>query len=167
MRGPRMRAPLGLAVLGASLLAGGCRAETRPPAVSQGAPAAADLHGAGATASTPAPAGTPAADTVPLVRIAELLARRELVGRTVRVTGRCLGYGVVRAYGPPPRTRSDWQLASGDAAIWVTGQRPAECSATEGSAHDDTIIALVIEDTVRILSSDAGRPRRYLRRGTP
>lgn len=134
-----------------ALLATGCRAA----APDAGAMPVA-VNGGGASSAP--------ADSVVTVR--DVLARPELVGRTVTVTGRCLGYGTIRASGPPPRTRSDWQLAEGAAAVWVTGARPTDCSATEGSTHDDTITARVAQDTVRVVATDPGQVRRYLVRAS-
>jgi hypothetical protein len=90
-----------------------------------------------------------------------LLTSASLVGKRVRVTGRCLGYGTLRAMGGAPRTRSDWQLEADSMAIWVTGPLPVGCSATAGATESSTLTALVAEDTVRGLGGP-GRARRYL-----
>src|SRR5262245_57938622 len=69
----------------------------------------------------------PSADTVHAT-IGEIRSSRELVGRVVRVTGRCLAWPGLRPIGPPPRTRSDWQLTDDTTAIYVSGSVPKACS---------------------------------------
>ena len=95
----------------------------------------------------------PSADTV-RATIGEIVSSRELVGRVVRVTGRCLDAPHLRPIGPPPLKRSDWQLADDTTAIYVSGSAPAACS----DQSLVTIVARVEQDTVR----PAGVSRRYL-----
>jgi hypothetical protein len=101
-----------------------------------------------------------AADTS--VSIASVIGSHALVGRRVRVSGRCLGYGGgTMALGGPPRTRSDWQLGDATAAIYVVGPRPNDCDRAAGSPRVIVVRGVVAEDTVRMLSG-ARLPRRYL-----
>lgn len=95
--------------------------------------------------------------------VAGVLTGPDLNGKSVRITGTCLGYRVPPvAVGAPPRTRSDWQLESAGQAIYVTGPLPAGCSATEGSSTPVTILATVREDTLAALGGNPPVPRRYL-----
>ncbi len=147
-------------------------APARPQAAADSVPAAPEI------APTPRPQGShptatdsqrahqqgvqghPDSALTPTIR--ELLASGALVGHRVRVTGRCLGYGRAAAVGGPPRTRSDWQLEGAGVAIYVTGQRPLACSATEGSTEATTILAIVAEDTLAARGDRPAVPRRYL-----
>lgn len=103
-------------------------------------------------------------DTPSGITVRELLARRDLVGREIDVTGRCLRIDSKAAFGPPPVTRSDWQLAdAGDStvAVWVSGARPADCDYAGSSASVLTVRATVAADSVRQLEGVAVA-RRYL-----
>lgn len=112
------------------------------------------------------PPSIPGRDTVLLtVQVTDILGSSTLVGRRVQVTGTCLGYRVPSvAVGPPPRTRSDWQLESGGVAIYVVGQLPPGCSATEGSTSPTMIIGTVREDTLQGLGPNPPRARRFMER---
>lgn len=105
-------------------------------------------------------------DTVLLsMQVADILGSSALVGRRVQVTGTCLGYRVPPvAVGPPPSTRSDWQLESGGVAIYVVGQLPAGCSPTAGSTSTTTIIGTVREDVLPGLGTNPPRARRFMER---
>ena len=106
---------------------------------------------------------SPSGSPIHTATVEEILASSALVGKTVRVTGTCLGYGGPRvAYGNPPRTRSDWQLVSRGLGVYVTGPTPAGCSATAGSTETSIIVATVVEDTLPALGANPARPRRYL-----
>jgi hypothetical protein len=97
------------------------------------------------------------------VTVAQVIDSASLVGRTVSVTGRCLGYQVPAvAIGPPPLTRSDWQLEDGGVAVFVSGAYPAGCSATAGSTTPTTVVALVAQDTLPALGNRPATARRYL-----
>ena len=76
---------------------------------------------------------------------------------TLKIRGRCLDKFHARPLGPPPVTRSDWQLASDSAAIFVSGPQPAGCD----SAATMTVTAALRVDTVR---AAIGTPweRRYV-----
>lgn len=117
---------------------------------------ASDCHRSGA--GTPAPSGGPTATTVHA-----LLASAALVGRTVSVNGRCLGYSTPTvAKGAPPVTRSDWQLEDQGEAIWVTGPLPDGCTSTTPAATAGAVLAIVAEDTLPGLGGAPAVPRRYL-----
>ena len=96
------------------------------------------------------------------VTVAEIAGSSALVGKRVRVTGRCMGYSTPLAVGPPPRTRSDWQLADGGMAIYVVGTFPPGCSPTTGSSEPVTIIGLVAEDTIPARLERPARARRFM-----
>lgn len=108
------------------------------------------------------PIRVPRRADVPIVTVRELMTSDAYVGKRVEVAGRCLGYAAQVAVGPPPVTRSDWQLEDADAAIFVTGPLPGGCSPTEGSAQRTTILALVAQDTLPALGNRAATARRYL-----
>jgi hypothetical protein len=116
------------------------------------------------TAAAEAPEGSARPELPPLHTVREVLDSGALVGQRVRVEGRCLGHRGKLAQGTPPRTRSDWQLESDGAAIYVVGALPPRCSAIEGGEDTVTITAFVAEDTLQALGGGAGRPRRYLMR---
>lgn len=97
----------------------------------------------------------------PVVTVAAVLDGRIPVGREVRVTGRCLGYGGRGADGPPPRTRSDWLLGSGERAVYVVGAFPPGCTPMGGGADRVTVRGRVAADTVAGLGAP-GVARRYL-----
>jgi hypothetical protein len=84
------------------------------------------------------------------------------VGRSIRVRGTCTGYAHVLAAGPPPRTRSDWQLVDGDVALWVVGPYPDGCSGTVPSEAPGTYTMVVTADTLPALGGASPRPRLYL-----
>lgn len=110
---------------------------------------------------TPGTGGNPPVE--PRVTVADILNSSLYNGKTVSVSGICLGYRVPPvAAGGPPRTRSDWQLESEGKAIYVTGPLPSGCSATAGSSSEITISARVQEDTLRALGTNPARSRRYL-----
>jgi len=110
--------------------------------------------------------GTGVRDTIPHVRVIELLERRDWNGLLVRVRGRCLGYRVPPvATGGPPRTRSDWQLEAEGVAIYVTGPLPEGCSATQGGNTELSLVARVAEDSLPALGGQPSRARRYLEWG--
>lgn len=74
------------------------------------------------------------ADQAPLVQIREALETDSLLGRRVRVAGRCTAYGEGRSAG-------SWTLEGGDAKIEVRGLVPTSCSARAG--EDLTIFAQI------------------------
>lgn len=61
--------------------------------------------------------------------IGELLAHPVPSGQRVVVRGACLDQFHARgSAGPPPVTRSDWQLTDGTQVVYVTGRYPSACS---------------------------------------
>jgi hypothetical protein len=74
------------------------------------------------------------AEQAPLVPIRDALETDSLLGRRVRVAGRCTGMGVGRRVG-------SWTLSASDAAIEVRGRVPPSCSAESG--EDLTIFAQI------------------------
>jgi hypothetical protein len=85
-------------------------------------------------------------------------------GDEVTLHGRCLRIDALAAFGPPPRSRSDWQLADvsdSTKALWVAGPRPTDCTSAASSAAAMTLRARVAVDTVNALN---GSPvvRRYV-----
>lgn len=106
-----------------------------------------------ATGVTSAGAG----DTVDTT-IEQIVASDSLVGRQVRVAGTCLTMASMRPIGAPPRTRSDWQLATKTAAIYVVGPIPPTCA----SGEPMTIVARVGEYSPPSIGGDTPPRRRYL-----
>lgn len=114
---------------------------------------AAGCHPAN-TGSTPAPAK---------VSVHEVLTTPSLVGKSVEVTGRCLGYSVPTvAKGSPPVSRSDWQLEDQGEAVWVNGPLPTGCTATTPAESAGTITARVAQDTTAGLGGQPAMIRQYL-----
>ncbi len=75
----------------------------------------------------PANRGVPVrADQAPLVSVRDALAADSLLGRRVRVAGRCTAAG-------EGRRANSWTLQAPDAAIEVRGRVPAPCSAESGT----------------------------------
>jgi hypothetical protein len=95
------------------------------------------------------------------VSIRELVNGAVQVGKVVRTHGQCIGYSKPVAQGPPPRTRSDWQLEDGGIAIWVVGAFPPGCTGAGGDGTRITVSGSVAEDTVVALNG-RGHVRRFL-----
>lgn len=97
------------------------------------------------------------------VSVHDVLTTPSLAGKTVEVTGRCLGYSVPTiAKGTPPVTRSDWQLEDRGEAVWVTGGLPPGCTATTPAESVSTISAVVAQDTTAGLGGQGSVVRQYL-----
>lgn len=112
------------------------------------------------------PASESSAGTARVFDVREILAGAAAVDAAVSVRGTCIRMDEKAAFGPSPTSRSDWQMRDGvqpESAIWVVGERPADCGYDKGSAAPVTIRALVARDTVRQMSG-AGVARWYLRR---
>ena len=118
--------------------------------------------GAASPRTKPIPSNRPRSTADQSATVREIVASGALVGRRVRVAGRCLGYSTPRAVGGPPRTRSDWQLEDDGVAIYVTGPLPVGCSPTEGARETTTILAIVAEDTLSARRERPATARRYL-----
>jgi hypothetical protein len=112
--------------------------------------------------STPSASPYPSLDPLgkQVVTVADVLDDGRPVGKHVQVMGDCLRQGVALAEGPPPVTRSDWELGAGKRAVWVTGPRPAGCSMATARAGV-VIWAQVLADTGKRLDGSV-RVRRYL-----
>ena len=75
------------------------------------------------------------ADQAPLVPVRDALEAESLLGRRVRVAGRCTARGVGRRAG-------SWTLDQAGAAIEVRGLVPSSCTAPQGG-EDLTIFAQI------------------------
>lgn len=120
---------------------------------------------AGVAGCRPGGSGSPAPSGggLSVVTVHEVLSQPGLTGRTVQVTGRCLGYSIPTiAKGSPPRTRSDWQLEDGGEAVWVSGALPEGCTATTPAGGATTIRGMVAQDTLPALGGGSPQPRQYL-----
>ncbi len=92
-----------------------------------------------------------------------LLTSPALTGRSVEVSGRCLGDSAPTiAKGSSPLTRSDWQLEDQGEAIWVSGPLPAGCTSTTPASAPGLVTGTVAQDTVPGLGGQAPMPRQYL-----
>lgn len=129
----------------------------------------AGCAGAGSEGPSQAPATTPAVpstagpgpsgdinisrDTISVGAI--LSDSQAYLGRHQNVRGTCLGWRGP-ASGPPPSTRSHWQIGDETHALWVVGPMPAGCTGASGGLT--TIRAYVTADTVplRLVSHRSG-----------
>jgi hypothetical protein len=94
--------------------------------------------------------------TTESLTVASFLDRSVDAGQRVQVTGTCLDqFHANGSAGPPPVSRSDWQLASGTRVVYVVGRMPAACA-----AGPLTITATVGIDTT--LVGGLREPRRFL-----
>jgi hypothetical protein len=90
----------------------------------------------------------------------DVMATNALVGRRVRVRGRCLPREGDHLPAQPPRSSGEWQLAADGIAIFVVGPLPSYC-AVRGDVVV-TIIAVVAEDTLAAIGDLPPSPRRFL-----
>ena len=164
-----------LAALGA-LNAGACR-RTQPEVADSATDQAPLDSSSGAavvdTLTVPAPqksiTSAAVADTLNVrvpreLSISSILRSTAANGTPVLVRGICLARAAHAAFGPPPRTRSDWQLRAvtdSTVGIWVTGPRPAGCTPEQGGVGPIALRAMLESDTVAALAT-APRARRYL-----
>lgn len=119
-------------------------------------PAGETTGSAHANATIPVKARRDDAAATESLTVASFLDRSMEAGQRVQVTGTCLDQFHARgSAGPPPVSRSDWQLATGTKVVYVVGRMPAACSA--GSL---TITATVAIDTT--LVGGRSEPRRFL-----
>jgi phage-related baseplate assembly protein len=77
------------------------------------------------------------AEQAPWVSVQQVLEADSLLGRRVRVAGRCLSAGEGRAAGY-------WTLAAGGSVIEVRGLVPPTCYQTEAVVEPLTIFAQVV-----------------------
>lgn len=94
------------------------------------------------------------------VSLRDVVTSNALVGRRVRVIGRCPSPAAGRALDRPARMRDAWLLEADGVAVFVTGPPPRVCSTSGASAL--TIIAVVAEDTLPAIADLPPAPRRYL-----
>lgn len=99
---------------------------------------------------------------IPLIKIADLLDAPDLVGQTVHVKGRCLGYGSDHVIGTPPHSRSDWALEDDGNAIYVTGPFPPGCSGLEAGKDPIMLTVKVAVDTLTSYADGSKSPRYFL-----
>jgi hypothetical protein len=93
-----------------------------------------------------------------IVPLREVFASRSIVGRRVRVVGRCaprLGLP-----DPPARSGEEWQLQADGLTVVVVGHRPRSCLAAESKMLMLTVV--VAEDTLAAIGDLPSTPRRYL-----
>jgi hypothetical protein len=116
---------------------------------------ACSTHGAPAQAETSRAVGSSDArqvpvrpDQAPLVDVGDALESDSLLGRRVRVAGRCTVAGQGHRAG-------FWTLAAADAAIEVRGQVPSSCAPGDG---EDLVIFAQVE------AKSAGSRERLLLR---
>jgi hypothetical protein len=143
---PLFRCSVGLLLLGVTINACGPRGGA---AQNPGNPTPVTDPAAGTGATTPPPAdpardgagGLPATrlvpvrpDQAPLVALQDALQTDSLLGRRVRVAGRCTAAGAGRRAG-------SWTLAEAGLSIEVRGLVPASCGST--STVDLTIFAQI------------------------
>lgn len=109
-----------------------------------------------AITAIPAKARRDNASTSEALSVASFLDRSLDAGQPVQVTGTCIdGFHARGSAGPPPVSRSDWQLSNGTQVVYVVGRMPASCAS--GAV---TISAVVGVDTVAIIGTR--RVRRFL-----
>jgi hypothetical protein len=100
-----------------------------------------------------------ARDTTP--SLIDIATTRTLIGRRVRVTGRCLTLNHDDVLSMPLRSRDAWQLEGDGVSILVTGKSPCSC-ASRGDAPTLAITAVIAEDTLPPIGDLPPAPRRYL-----
>jgi hypothetical protein len=110
----------------------------------------------------PEPA-TNAQTAPPVFGVRSLLESPPAAGTILGVTGLCYGLAGTLAAGPPPRSRSDWQLGNDTIALYVVGAIPSECvQASEPPLI--TITAVVERDSIATTLGGPRSERVYLRR---
>jgi len=114
------------------------------------------------------PASEPVAEAPPDVTasLSEIVASSALVGRRVRLIGRCLTQQSSFALERPGGLVIVWQFAADGVVVFVAGPPPPGCA----SRHPPVtvmITALVAEDTLPAIGDLPAAPRRYLVRVEP
>ena len=146
-RRPVQRVLVGLAIM--AVLSTGCtgRSEQR------------DRNGGDSSPPAPPPVAIPedVSSTDLSTSLRDVVASGALVGRRVRVRGRCLA---AQREGKPPHGRDAWQLSADGVFVYVTGPLPAGCRAM--GAVMVTIVAVVAEDTLPAIGDLPPAPRRFL-----
>ena len=118
-----------------------------------------DRNGADSSTPSPPPVAIPEdlSATELSTSLREVVSSGALVGRRVRVRGRCLA---AQREGNPPRARDTWQLSADGVFVYVTGPLPAGCRSL--AAVMVTIVAVVAEDTLPAIGDLPPSPRRFL-----
>lgn len=98
--------------------------------------------------------------------LSEIVASSALVGRRVRLVGRCLTQQRPFDLDRPRGVVIVWQLAADGLTVFVAGPPPAGC-ASRHTPVTVMITALVAEDTLPSIGDLPAAPRRYLVRSEP
>jgi len=98
--------------------------------------------------------------------LSEIVASSALVGRRVRLIGRCLTQQDSFELGPPRGGVIVWQFAADGVMVFVAGPPPPGC-ASRHTPVTVMITALVAEDTLPPIGDLPAAPRRYLVRIEP
>ena len=93
------------------------------------------------------------------VSLRDVMATSALVGRRVRVRGRCLPHED-QLPAQPPGLSTEWRLVADGIAVFVVGPLPGHCVA-RGDVMV-TITAMVAEDTLAAIGDLPPSPRRFL-----
>jgi len=114
------------------------------------------------------PASAPGAEAPPDVTasLGDIVASSALVGRRVRLIGRCLTQHGSFELGRPGGVGIVWQLAADGVMVFVAGPPPPGC-ASRHTPVTVMITALVVEDTLPPIGDLPAAPRRYLVRVEP
>ena len=114
------------------------------------------------------PASDPVAEAPPDVTasLSEVVASSALVGRRVRLIGRCLTQQGSFELKRPGGVGIVWQFAADGVMVFVAGPPPPGC-ASRHTPVTVMITALVAEDTLPPIDGLPGAPRRYLVRVEP
>ena len=114
------------------------------------------------------PASDPIAEAPPdaTVSLSEIVASSALVGRRVRLIGRCLTQQRSFDLDRPGGVVIVWQLAADGVMVFVAGPPPPGCASRHTPATV-MITALVAEDTLPAIGDLPAAPRRYLVRVEP
>jgi hypothetical protein len=112
------------------------------------------------TGKTSKPAVPSAGNTRKTISPEELIASLSLSGHIVAVEGKCGGY--LGSVEPPPVSRSDWLLVGKQAAVYVVGEAPSDCSSVSGGQALVTVVGEVASDSIR--TPTGYRKRIYLLR---
>jgi hypothetical protein len=114
------------------------------------------------------PASDPGAETPPdvTVSLSEIVASSALVGRRVRLIGRCLTQQSSVELDRPGGVVIVWQFAADGVTVFVAGPPPPGC-ASRRTPVTVMITALVAEDTLPAIGDLPAAPRRYLVRAEP
>lgn len=93
-----------------------------------------------------------------VVPLRDVMSSRSIVGRRVRVVGRCAL--LLNVPEPPAQGGPAWQLEADGTTVLVVGTRPSGCSARNPTLV--TLTVVVAEDTLSAIGDLPRVPRRYL-----